>query len=372
MKAPLRIKLVRPLLRRPMFAAPSLADFASEIIGLKLHDGWTIDEQYKLPDGDSGGTFSLLYKGHNEDGRAGFIKVLNYHDAFTSKNSSKVIQRLTERYNFESEIVKRCSTGRLSRVVKAYAYGETGHPSWGILPVSYIVFELAEGDVRQAFDAIQDVDLATKLRFAHHVATGASQLHALGIAHQDIKPSNVLVFRGEQDTRHGSKLTDLGRASDRNVAAWHDENPIPGDATYVPPEHLYRATPVGFERRRVASDVYQVGNLAAFIITGRAMNARLLGHLDLAHNWHNWRDSYDQVLPYVQNAHAASIQDVAHEIGGPLADRIAALISYLTDPDIEQRGHPDSRRAGQPFALNRIITDFDRLFRDAEVLAVSG
>lgn len=354
--------------RTPMITPPSLALFASQLVGLELDDGWKIDKQYDLPDDYTGGNFSLLYEAENASGDRGFVKVLNLHEVFWSNDAIKEIQKLSERYMFERRLVERCRTGNLSRVVKAFGHGQTRCDEWAPFPVSYIIFELAKHDIRQALDLSKNIDLATKLRYAHNAASGAAQLHTLGIAHQDIKPSNLLII----PNGGGSKLTDLGRASDRNLASWHDEYAIPGDSTYVPPEHLYRATPDGFDRRRIASDVYQIGNITAFILTGSSINQRLHIKLDPAHHWNNWHDSYSQVLPYVQDAHAAAIRDINLEIGGELSDEISTLIKCLTDPDIDHRGHPSSRRFRQPYAMNRVVTDLDRLSRRAELIAVGG
>lgn len=52
-------------------------------------------------------------------------------------------------------------------------------------------------------------------------------LHGLDIAHQDLKPSNVL--------------------------------PIAGDPTYAPPELLYNYVPADWNVRRYACDVYLLG-----------------------------------------------------------------------------------------------------------------
>ena len=54
--------------------------------------------------------------------------------------------------------------------------------------VQYIVFELADGDVRSVISAADDLDVAWAIRSLHHMAVGLAQLHRTGIAHQDVKP----------------------------------------------------------------------------------------------------------------------------------------------------------------------------------------
>ena len=74
--------------------------------------------------------------------------------------------------------------------------------------VNYLIFEPADGDIRRHLALPQRVEIAWILRSLHHIATGLLQLHSSKVAHQDVKPSNVLVF-----DRKISKVSDLGSAS---------------------------------------------------------------------------------------------------------------------------------------------------------------
>ena len=79
----------------------------------------------------------------------------------------------------------------------------------------------------------QEADISTADdRTLHHIAVGLQQLHGEGIAHQDLKPSNVLFFE-----TFGAKLADLGCADTlKNPASsphghWGitGDVPVPGD-----------------------------------------------------------------------------------------------------------------------------------------------
>jgi serine/threonine protein kinase len=112
---------------------------------------------------------------------------------------------MTAAYLFECAVLKRCGERNLDRVVRAITSGTItiNEPSANGV-VEYLIFELADGDVRSHLRFSADFDLAWRLRCLHHIATGLKQLHGCGIAHQDLKPSNVLVFAGTT-----SKLSDL-------------------------------------------------------------------------------------------------------------------------------------------------------------------
>jgi serine/threonine protein kinase len=61
------------------------------------------------------------------------------------------------------------------------------------------------------------------------MATGLHELHSQRIAHQDLKPSNVLVF-----SQREAKNADLGRATLRGQVGPFDEFPVAGDLSYAP------------------------------------------------------------------------------------------------------------------------------------------
>ena len=109
---------------------------------------------------------------------------------------------MTEAYNFERDLLDKCHSHRLSRIVRVLDAGTL--PSTAGDPASvvqYLIFELADGDIRSFIQIANDLDVAWALRMMHHVTAALRQLHSAGIAHQDVKPSNILIFQ-----RRRSKL----------------------------------------------------------------------------------------------------------------------------------------------------------------------
>ena len=108
------------------------------------------------------------------------------------------------------------------------------------------------------------------------MAVGVQQLHNIGIAHQDLKPSNVLVFNSE------SKIGDLGRASDKDHPFKYDSYVMPGDRNYAPVEQWYSYRfSSGFEEK-FAADLYLLGSLFMFFFTGLSMSQCMFDQLKLS------------------------------------------------------------------------------------------
>lgn len=345
-----------------MFGSQGTSD---PLLGLDLGQGWVIDGALPKPVSATGGNFSLGYTATNSDGRAGFVKVINYQAIFWSPDPTLALQSITEAYNFERELVAKCTNRRLSRVVSAYHHDNLRVESLPH-PVSFIIFERANGDIRGLLDEVANLELAARLRMVHNAAAGVAQLHSIQVAHQDIKPSNLLVFSSPLAASRNAKIGDLGRATDRQRTAVHDGYSIAGDPSYAPPEQRFGEIATSFEQRRLACDIYQLGNLLTFVLSGVTMNLLVHTFLDPSHSPDNWGGTYEGALPYVQAAHSTALQALENHLPPQMREDLIQLISSTTDPDLERRGHAASRKANQQYAMNRIVTQLDLLTRKAE------
>jgi len=229
--------------------------------GLELPGNWRVISILKRPNTSTGGKFSVGYKVENSDGKTAYLKALDFSTAFQSSDPARALEQLTSAYNFERDLLIRCKGRRLRRVVTPLADGFVNiNAGFGPLNnVAYIIFELAVGDIRGQIEKWQQLDLAWVLRSLHHSATGLRQLHSTGIAHQDIKPSNILVFTGE-----GSKVADLGRASSMHCDSEIDQLQMPGDFSYSPPEQWYGWRHSQEFSSRYLYDLFALGSLIYF------------------------------------------------------------------------------------------------------------
>ena len=313
--------------------------------------------------GTTGGHFSVGYVVEDESGRPGFLKALDFSEALKQPNPTIVLQGLTNAFNYEKQLLDQCRANNLDRVAVSVDDGEITvgdlHP---ILPVPYIIFELADGDVRSRLNLAKRFELSFILRALHHCTTGIRQLHNLRVAHQDLKPSNVLVF---DDTE--CRVGDLGRSAMQGSSTPMDQADIAGDITYAPPELLYGEVSSDWRVRRLACDLYHIGSMAVFFFAKVGMTAMWHKHLDRSFWPRNWNDSYRSALPYVRNAHDFCFSEFERQIHQRIRGRLGEAIRQLCEPDPLLRGHPiDRARRGTSYSLERYVARFDHLARVAE------
>lgn len=338
---------------------------AEKLAGLTLADGWKVVSPIAKSPSSTGGHFSHCYNVEKGDGSKAFLKALDYSSALQAPDPARALQALTAAYNFERDLLAKCRARNMDRVVRAVGDGSV---IVGSDTVQYLILERAQGDIRAHLGMLSSFDLAWMLRCLHHIATGLKQLHAAGIAHQDLKPSNVLVFSGDT-----SKIADLGRASHRVDPSPFDAFYCAGDLSYAPPELLYRFTPSDWAERRFGCDVYLLGSMIVFLFTGISMTALLKAELDPSLSWGTWTGSFADVLPYLRDAFGRAVSVVERQMtSDALRGELLPLIRQLCDPDPAVRGEPRRGSAGSPLALDRMVTRLDLLARRAEYGLLKG
>jgi serine/threonine protein kinase len=308
--------------------------------------------------GSKRGALSVSYKVRNDAGQEGFLKAFDLARAFSDQFLPKLAEEMLAAYNFELELLRECQG--MSRVVRALADGTVPVPGSDI-PVPYLIFELADCDVRHFLHVSERFDIAWKLRTLHQVAVGLAQLHTREIAHQDVKPSKVLMF-GERE----SKLGDLARAAagERPVPALHADQA--GDPDYAPPEWLYSFELPNRRRRLEAHDMYRFGSLILFLFRDTDTTTAILCGLDRAHHPRIGGDTFEIALPHLQEAFDCACEELA--TGDDVPPELVQSFRELCQPDPRLRGSPAARAArhANPFSLERYISRFDLLASRAE------
>lgn len=332
---------------------------AQKLDGMTLANGWTVLSQINKKPGATGGFFSVGYRVIHENGSEAFLKAIDFSGALASRDPARELQELTETFNFERDLLAKCGSKNLDRIVRAL---EDGSVTVDGLPVPYLIFELANCDIRGHMDLASKLDLAWTLRMLHHVAVGVKQLHGIDIAHQDLKPSNVLVFKDLI-----SKLADLGRSAHPDYHPPHDDFIVPGGVSYAPPELRYGFTHPDFNQRRFGSDTFLLGNIILFAFTRLTMLPAVFSFLAPEHMPFTWGGSYDEVTPYLQAAFNEALVAAQQDIPDEVREEVLLMIRQLCEPDLAKRGDPLSRtKTGNTFSLERYITKLDLLAYRAE------
>ena len=338
---------------------------ATRLLGLKLDNGWLVTKELPRAANATGGTFSHSYEVRRNE-KIGFLKAFDFAPAFMpGVDTPTVIQAMVEAYNHERDVLAHCRDRRLSNVVVAIDHGSVQVPNLSQMEgrVFYMIFEMAEGDVRVQMDVSTSFGPVWCLRVLKDVCLGLNQVHREMIAHQDAKPSNVLAY----DRGQGFKVADFGRSSRKGHPERHDNLPVAGDRTYAPPELLYGFVAPDFAPRRLGCDLYMLGNLASFLFSGVNVTAQLLSHLDVQHHPQQWAGTYEQVLPYIQNAFTSVLADLS-PIVDPLVRQAALnMLREMCNPDVTLRGHPRGRGRSDQYSLNRYVSQLDLLSKRAAV-----
>ena len=170
------------------------------------------------------------------------MKVLKEYDDHPAQ------QRIIKRFFQEAEILAQIEH---PGVVRTYEWGldaRCGAP--------FILMEYVQGRSMAAWVTDGGLTLRQKLSLIEEVAEALAAVHAHGVLHRDVKPSNVLVT---EDVR--AKLTDFGIARLAGTSltrTWE----LLGSPVYMAPER--------FEKRDVdeRADVFSLGVLGYELITG--------------------------------------------------------------------------------------------------------
>lgn len=339
------------------------------LIGRDLK-GWVIQEPLNRSRNATGGLHSSGYIAVNGDGQQAFVKVLRIGLERHSTDPLVEVQTQINVFQYERDLVRKCKNHGMNRVIRGIDDGDLAEEN-----IVYLILELAGQDLREQVTVMLDsrLDLAFRLRLLHQTSVGLNQLHWVGIAHQDLKPSNVLIFPDKR-----VKIADLGHAQDRGLPRPGASPSIAADPTYAPPEQLYGSVSADdWEERRLGADLYHLGSLSVSLFTGVGVTALLAEYLRPEHSWGKWKGPYKDVLPYIRQATETLLEE--RFINNSLLPEdnlndFISLVRCLIEPDPARRGHPLNLagRSGGKYGLQRFVSAFDLLATKAEWALRSG
>jgi len=229
------------------------------------------------------------------------------------------------------------------------------------LPIPYMVFEFADDMAKNLLsDVTKEASTASSLMCLHESFVAVKQLHNHGIAHQDIKPSNLLLI----DNR--TKIGDLGRSSQKGKEAVHDNYCVAGAVPYSPPELIYSQVSPNWETRRVACDMYMLGGMIVFYYTGEPLTAIILNKLEPELHPAKVRCDFEQVLPSLYSTMNNIYADIESKISHEYREELMSIIKQLTDPDPMKRGFPKYIGQENQYNLDPYISKLGMISRKAK------
>lgn len=336
---------------------------------------WLVVEKCPRTAGATGGHHSIQYRvRHTANGHRAFLKAI---DLFSDANATDLynLEAALRNHRYEASLLKICEERSMDGVVRSLDSGvhvERIHQFQVAVP--YIIFEEAEGDVR-THDRAQSFDLSWRLRIFHGLCVAMRQLHTAEIAHQDVKPSNLLVFNGTK-----SKIADLGRATMKSNPSFFELPEHVGDRNYWPLELLYQdQTPVNWLERRLGADFFMMGCVLTFLLTDSSFLTLLFEKVDRRFWPDVWKGSYQEAMPHLLTALATVTVEIRESLPAEFSQELIDVISCFTHPDPKKRGDGRSILRGTlstdpidglaaQYDLEYIISRIDHMARRAQIV----
>jgi eukaryotic-like serine/threonine-protein kinase len=337
--------------------------------GVTLPSGWQIQKKIPKVAGASGGNFGICYSAVRGK-ETGFVKAIDFRRAFLEKDVLTAINILSSHALWERALMDHCRDHGLTKVVRLLDYedivldSDAGDPT---KRVYCLVFEIGDGDLRRKFDITVNPRKSWRLFVLRDIALALDQLHRNGVAHLDVKPSNVISV-ADDGSDASMKLGDLGRAVRRGVTGPFDAFDWPGDWTYAPPEKWYAFKSPQWNDERESADAYLLGNLLVFLFAGTPMNNLLLNEVPDPFRPGNYRKNYDaQLIDVLLQAQAKVVAlHLTPNFPAEHRDELIEIVTQLTHPDPAKRGDPGARRQGL-VGVDRYHQKFLRIARRVEI-----
>lgn len=340
----------------------SLNQPARYLLGTTLPGGWYVKTHIPSPLAVAGGSFSETYVVERE-GSIALLKAIDLSIALSAADPIQELAYLTRTYEFEKSLLELCKSARLTKIVNILDSGNLVPQAGGIIPVPYFILEYADDNVEAKIDHDSRLNTAWLLRILHNATVALWQLHKEQVAHRGLRASAVLEFGQSL-----YKLTDLGGASMKGL-----ENPTESrgglvlDPAYATPEMLYGLEEKEWMFKHQAADIYALGNFMFFLFTQTTFTGWMTFYLNEAHRWNAWKGTFAEVLPYLVEAYDTAVYHfTAFVEDEQLKAELDAVLRQLCYPDPRRRGHPKSMGTVTALSVERYISVFDKLARQAE------
>ncbi len=330
--------------------------------GLTTTSGWTVTQQLGVPPG-TGGNFCVRYVAKSADGQIGFLKAM---DLTKSLGDITRLQQTVNEYVFEQDILNQCKERKMTKVVTPLDAGTINVPGFAppVDVVYYVIFEKADGSLRDSHLQPGHKNWSAAFVALHHVAIGLEQLHRAEVAHQDIKPSNILNFDEKL-----FKVSDLGRVVDKAGSSPFSGVSFPGDRTYRPTEIFFGINSFDFNFRR-SCDMYMLGSLAFHLVEDVPINICVIKEAQLIkHNLNHL--TFSDALPYLVSGFNTVLRRYREScekvFGTNMSELLCNVVSEMCNPDPSKRGAPKVMDESNRMSVRRYVGKFAHIVRQSKI-----
>ena len=350
---------------------------AQALVGYTFEKGWKVLREHSRSGTATGGVYSICLD-VERDGAEYFMKALDYNAHIRKKgvggDPTKALNLMTAQHLYECRLCEICNKGNITKVVHVIEDGSEFVDRLNV-QVPYLVFEKADMDAHEFLDLSDQMDFVWKLHSLHDVALGLYQLHQESITHQDVKPSNILLFGKE------SKLGDLGRSFCENIKSPFEDEQFPGDQTYCPPEKRYNRLVENSWEQRCLTDCYLLGSLLTYYITSESMNAIMDRHMPPSMHPNVFNGKWEEIISPIKNAFQEALCEIEAAIPFKhkdskdevqFRDRLIFDIERLCYPLYENRGFMREYKISKRkfYQTQRALSEFTLLVHRAESLSL--
>lgn len=313
--------------------------------GRTLKSGWRVLKRLEPKNNRQKGKFSVCYM-VEKDGQQRFMKVMDInehiHRLEPDETQADAFKRVLDQYVYERDVCNLCKGKHLSNITVVLEAGDESLDEDVFVPMYYLIFEKADGDVVDAMEDSAKLDFAWRLKSLHSVAVGLQQLHTAGITHEDIKPSNILTFNDKETTKVG----DLGCSTCDTLHSPFEAERFPGDKNYAPPERAYKFHIEDIKLSKKLTDCYLLASLITYYITGMSLNGLIMQFVPESHKPDNYNGSIDEIKAYLDMAFSKALEQLREDIPfDELKDLLVGVVRQLGDPDPKRRCKEDETKA---------------------------
>ena len=337
--------------------------------GRVLKSGWRVLKRLEPKNNRQKGKFSVCYM-VEKDGQQRFMKVMDInehiHRLEPDETQADAFKRVLDQYVYERDVCNLCKGKHLSNITVVLEAGDESLDEDVFVPMYYLIFEKADGDVVDAMEDSAKLDFAWRMKSLHSVAVGLQQLHTAGITHEDIKPSNILTF----DEKKTTKVGDLGCSTCDTIHGPFEVERFPGDKNYAPPERAYKFHIEDIKLSKKLTDCYLLASLITYYITGMSLNGLIMQYIPESHKPDNFNGSIDEIKAYLDMAFSKALEQMRDDIPfDELKDLLVGIVRQLGDPDPRRRCKEDEARAQSTRSqIEKAISALNRAYLMAEIL----